>query len=313
MATKHDEAGGQHDDEQRRVSRHARAVEHGRLAERRTGGQHPRRQQQHAVDLDGGAARSSSPTFRRFLSAIKLEINERNGHRFTKEEETTDPRSYPKSSPIGGAKDPTSLVPFLIESQIKPLSLTKKETSRPKAGDAAPTKLVIEPTPQSRFPVINPQLYPNHPVSYTFLEAGPIFSTPRTKKPLTESVGRADLESRGPPISPPRNLCSPTFQLADDQRNDSGKKVKSASTSRSFVGGKRAAGLSVNRRILGSVAGVRNKNERTPVKERYRRWIAGKDRPARRFEASPVAGRYPVGIRPVSKRPASLKKWTNFQ
>ncbi|KAK1117434.1 hypothetical protein K0M31_016638 [Melipona bicolor] len=72
MATKHDEAGGQHDDEQRRVSRHARAVEHGRLAERRTGGQHPRRQQQHAIDLDGGAARSSSPTFRRFLSGLVL-------------------------------------------------------------------------------------------------------------------------------------------------------------------------------------------------------------------------------------------------
>lgn len=72
MATEHDEAGGQHDDEQRGVSRYACAVEHGRLAERRTGSQHPRGQQQHAVDLDGGAPRSSSPTFRRFLSGLVL-------------------------------------------------------------------------------------------------------------------------------------------------------------------------------------------------------------------------------------------------
>lgn len=72
MAAEHDEAGGQHDDEQRGVSRHTGALEHGRLAERGAGSQHPGGQQQHAVDLDGGAPRSSSPTFRRFLSGLLL-------------------------------------------------------------------------------------------------------------------------------------------------------------------------------------------------------------------------------------------------
>ncbi|KAK1117435.1 hypothetical protein K0M31_016639, partial [Melipona bicolor] len=50
----------------------------------------------------------------------------------------TDPRSYPKSSPIGGAKDPTSLVPFLIESQMKPLSLTKTRPRGPKLEKRPP-------------------------------------------------------------------------------------------------------------------------------------------------------------------------------
>lgn len=72
MATEHDEAGGQHGGEQRRVSRDPGALEHRRFAERGTGGEHPRGQQQHAVDLDGGAARSSSPTFRRFLPGLVL-------------------------------------------------------------------------------------------------------------------------------------------------------------------------------------------------------------------------------------------------
>lgn len=72
MATELDEAGRRQRRQQRRLFRDAGVLQHRQFTKRRPGRQHPQRQQQHALDFHGGAARPSSSALGRLLSGLLL-------------------------------------------------------------------------------------------------------------------------------------------------------------------------------------------------------------------------------------------------